>query len=184
MTEPHVTTEAGHGGVRSEEDRISTPRIVAVGVGSLLLFFLASLASSVYLQTRQGEHGPVPIPPEVGRSKIGLVEQQDFDLAVRGLIEDADNRARSILESHRKELEDGVALLLANETLTVEDFAPLRGQRDREARLERLASFGWVDRSTGVADVPIDVAMDLVAKGVRAEGGSGQEQRNAPGGQP
>ncbi len=141
MTDPHATDEAGHGGVRSEEDRVSTPRVVAVGVGSLVLFFLAGLAASIYLSARQGEHGPILIPPEVGQSKIGLVEQQDFDLAVRG-------------------------------------------QRDRDARLERLGSYGWVDRSTGVVHLPIDVAMDLVAKGVRAEGGPGQEQRNAPGGQP
>ena len=58
---------------------------------------------------------------------------REIDLAVRDLIEDADNRARSILESHRKELEDGVALLLANETLTAEDFAPLRGVAPRES---------------------------------------------------
>jgi cell division protease FtsH len=51
---------------------------------------------------------------------------REIDLAVRDLIEDADNRARSILKSRRKELEDGVALLLAKETLTAEDFPPLR----------------------------------------------------------
>jgi hypothetical protein len=141
MTDPHVTEGHAHGAVRQEEDRISTGRIVAVGIGSLVLFFLAGLASSVYLSVRQGEHGPVPIPPEVGQSKIGLVEQQDFDLAVRG-------------------------------------------QRDRAARLERLGSYGWVDRSAGVAHVPIDVAMDLVAKGVRAEAGAGQQERTSPGGQP
>ena len=139
--DPHRAQGAPHGGVRSEEDRISTPAILAVGVGSLVLFFLAGLAASVYLLAREGEHGPLPIPPELGQSKIGLVEQQDFDLAVRG-------------------------------------------QRDREGRLERLGSFGWVDRSTGVAHMPIDVAMDLVAKGVRAKGGPGQQERTSPGGQP
>jgi hypothetical protein len=139
MTDPHGAQ--GHGAVRSEEDRISTGRIIAVGVGSLVIFFLAGLASSVYLQERQGEHGPIPIPPEIGQSKIGMVEQQDFDLAVRG-------------------------------------------ERDRAVRRERLGSFGWVDRSTGVAHVPIDVAMELVAKGVRASPGPAQEQRQVPGGQP
>jgi hypothetical protein len=141
MTDPHGAHAAPHGDVRSEEDRVSTPAIVAVGVGSLVVFFLAGLAAAVYLFARQGEHGPIPVPPEVGQSKIGLVEQQDFDLAVRG-------------------------------------------ERDREARRERLGSFGWVDRSTGVAHVPIDLAMDLVTKGVRAQGGAGQEERTSPGGQP
>jgi len=45
---------------------------------------------------------------------------------------------------------------------------PLRGQGDRAARLERLRSYGWVDRAHGVAHIPIDVAMALVAAGVRA----------------
>lgn len=59
-----------------------------------------------------------------------------------------------------------------------------RGERDRAVRLERLRSYGWVDRAAGVAHIPIDEAMDLVAKGVRAAPGEGQEQRRYPGGQP
>ncbi len=141
MTDPHVTRGEGHGAVRSEEDRISTGKIVAVGVGSLVVFFLAGLAATSYLGLRRGEHGPIPIPPEVGQSKIGLVEQQNFDLAVRG-------------------------------------------ERDRAWRVERLGSFGWVDRSQGVAHVPIDLAMDLVAKGVRPSAAPTREERPAPGAQP
>lgn len=141
MTDPHTPHGHGHGGVRSEEDRISTPTIVIVGVASLVVFFLAGLASSSYLQVRQGERGPLPLPPEVGKSKIGMVEQQLFELSVRG-------------------------------------------ERDRAARLERLRSYGWVDRPGGVAHIPIDRAMDLVAKGVRAAPGPGQEERRVPGGQP
>jgi hypothetical protein len=141
MTDPHTPHGHGHGEVRSEEDRISTPTIVIVGVASLVVFFLAGLAASSYLQVRQGERGPLPIPPEVGRSKIGMVEQQMFDLSVRG-------------------------------------------ERDRAARLERLRSYGWVDRAGGVAHIPIDRAMDLVARGVRPAPGSAQEERRVPGGQP
>ncbi len=141
MTDPHAEHGAGHGAVRSEEDRISTGKVVAVGVGSLVLFLLASLVTSAYHQVRHGEHGPFPIPPEVGQSKIGIVEQQQFDLAVRG-------------------------------------------ERDRAARVEHLGSYGWVDRSTGVAHVPIDLAMDLVAKGVRASPGPARQERPVPGAQP
>ncbi len=141
MTDPHAEQGAGHGAVRSEEDRISTGKVVAVGVGSLVLFILASIVTSVYQQVREGEHGPLPVPPELGQSKIGIVEQQQFDLAVRG-------------------------------------------ERDRAARLERLESYGWVDRSTGVVHVPIDVAMDLVAKGVRASSAPARPERTDPGGQP
>ncbi len=62
---------------------------------------------------------------------------REIDLAVRDLIEGADNRARSILEAHRKDLEAGVELLIAKETLTADDFAPLRGMTPRESVAER-----------------------------------------------
>jgi hypothetical protein len=141
MTDPHAPHGHGHGDVRSEEDRISTPTIVIVGVASLVVFFLAGLAASSYLQVRQGERGPLPIPPEAGQSKIGMVEQQLFELSVRG-------------------------------------------ERDRATRLERLRSYGWVDRAGGVAHIPIDQAMELVAKGVRPAPGPAQEERRVPGAQP
>lgn len=130
-----------HGGVRSEEDRISTPTILVVGVASLVLFIVSGLAVSAYFHVRQGERPALPIPPEIGQSKIGMVEQQLFERAVRG-------------------------------------------QRDRAVRLERLGSYGWVDRGAGVAHIPIDRAMELVAKGVRARPGAGREERRIPGGQP
>jgi hypothetical protein len=130
-----------HGGVRSEEDRISTPRIVAVGVASLAIFVVSGWAVVAYFQHRMTAAPLPPIPAEVGRSKIAMVEQQLFGVAERGA-------------------------------------------RDREARLERLGSYGWVDRRSGVAHIPIDEAMNLVVKGVRARpGGPGPEERRI-GGQP
>jgi cell division protease FtsH len=62
---------------------------------------------------------------------------REIDLAVRSLIEDADARARSILEARRGELEEGVKLLIAKETLTVEDFPPLGALPPREAAAQR-----------------------------------------------
>src|ERR1700687_7421 len=50
---------------------------------------------------------------------------REIDLAVRDLIEEADARARAILERRRGDLDVGVALLIARETLTAEEFAPL-----------------------------------------------------------
>lgn len=137
----HEAHGHAHGGVRSEEDRISTGRIVAVGVASLLLFLVSGLAVARYFQVRLAEHPGPPVPAALGRSKIGLVEQQLFDRAARG-------------------------------------------ERDRAGRRERLGSFGWVDRGAGVAHIPIDRAMELVGKGVRARPGGGQEERRVPGGQP
>jgi hypothetical protein len=133
--QPHA-----HGGARSEEDRVSTPRIVAVGVASLLIFILSGGAVVAYFKARMAAAALPPLPAEVGRSKIGLVEQQLFGLAERGL-------------------------------------------RDREVRLERLGSYGWVDRRAGVAHIPIDQAMELVVKGVRAKPAGAQEERRI-GGQP
>jgi len=95
MTDPHLHTPGhDHGQVRSEEDRVSTPVIVGVGVGSLLVFLLAGAAAVGYLRMRQGEHPPILIPPEVGQSKIGMVEQDLFDVAVRGQRDHAQRRER------------------------------------------------------------------------------------------
>ncbi|WP_307437085.1 ATP-dependent zinc metalloprotease FtsH [Labrys monachus] len=51
---------------------------------------------------------------------------REIDLAVRGLIEEAANRARAILERRRVDLDAGSALLLDKETLTPAEFEPLR----------------------------------------------------------
>ncbi|WP_102960341.1 ATP-dependent zinc metalloprotease FtsH [Mangrovicella endophytica] len=51
---------------------------------------------------------------------------REIDLAVRQLIEQAGRHARDILEQRRSDLEAGAALLLQKETLTAEEFAPLR----------------------------------------------------------
>jgi len=51
---------------------------------------------------------------------------REIDLAVRDLVEAGDVRARAILEAHRADLDKGVELLIAKETLTTEEFAPLR----------------------------------------------------------
>jgi cell division protease FtsH len=62
--------------------------------------------------------------------------EREIDVAVRGLIEDADACARGILEKHRGDLEAGVELLMAKETLSAEEFAPLRQAVAREQAAE------------------------------------------------
>lgn len=114
----------GHGKVRSEEDRIPSVPILLVGVGALVVFFLASFATLSFLRVKEGDRPLLPVPQELGQSKIGLVEQQLFESSTRG-------------------------------------------RRDHEARLERLGSYGWVDRKQGVVHLPIERAMELSAKGVR-----------------
>ncbi|MDA9507939.1 cell division protein FtsH [Bradyrhizobium sp. CCBAU 11386] len=51
---------------------------------------------------------------------------REIDLAVRNLVEAGDATARKILAERRSDLEAGVELLIANESLTAEQFAPLR----------------------------------------------------------
>jgi cell division protease FtsH len=51
---------------------------------------------------------------------------REIDLAVRDLIEAGGASARAILERRRGDLDAGVALLITRETLTAEEFAPLR----------------------------------------------------------
>jgi hypothetical protein len=126
MTDPHAAPP-GHGQVRQEEDRIPQIPIIAVGVASLVIFFLASFVTIGYLRIREGDRPPLPVPAELGQSKIGLVEQQLFDLSTRG-------------------------------------------ERDRQARMDRLGSYGWVDRRAGIVHLPIERAMELAAQGVRPPG--------------
>jgi hypothetical protein len=126
MTERHTEGVPAHGKVRSEEDRVPALPVVSVGIAALVVFFLASLVTITYLRGREAERPFPPVPPEIGQSKIGLVEQQ--------LFESAD-----------------------------------RGERDRAERLKRLGSFAWVDRRRGIVRIPIDLAMELTARGVRPQ---------------
>ena len=57
---------------------------------------------------------------------------REIDLAVRDLVEAGEACARAILEKHRRDLDEGVAILIARETLTAEEFAPLRPASMRE----------------------------------------------------
>jgi cell division protease FtsH len=52
---------------------------------------------------------------------------REIDVAVRDLIEEGSTSARAILERRRGDLDEGARLLIAKETLTAEEFAPLRG---------------------------------------------------------
>ena len=54
---------------------------------------------------------------------------REIDLAVRDLIEAAGARAREILGNRRRDLDAGVVLLIQKETLTAEEFEPLRERK-------------------------------------------------------
>jgi ATP-dependent Zn protease len=52
--------------------------------------------------------------------------EREIDLAIRDIVARGGARAEAILTQRRRDLDDGVQLLLAQETITAEAFAPLR----------------------------------------------------------
>jgi cell division protease FtsH len=52
---------------------------------------------------------------------------REIDLAVRSIVEAGAARARGLLEQRRAELDAGAELLLGKETLTADEFPPLKG---------------------------------------------------------
>lgn len=68
--------------VRAEPDRIATPRLLAIAAITLALFLGASVATGWgmdWWQRRLLPEGPPALPAEVGRLKIGVVEQRLFE---------------------------------------------------------------------------------------------------------
>ena len=123
-----MSDQSHHPAIRAEPDRIGTPRILAVGAAALIFFAAASWFTIRYGYDRTLAEvlpdGPAAPPSEIGRNKIGIVEQRLFSLAVE----------------------------------------PAEW---RQQQVQRLHSWGWVDRKAGVVHVPIDVAMARVARGDR-----------------
>jgi hypothetical protein len=51
----------------------------------------------------------------------------------------------------------------------------------KEVELRRLNGYGWVDRAAGIAHIPIERAIDIVAsKGLPAGGGPAEKSTEAP----
>ena len=84
------------------------------------------------MDAKVGQRTYAPRPqtfiPAIQDAVVSATEEtgREIDLAVRQLIEAGASCAREILERRRAELEAGVQLLLKQETLTAEQFAPLR----------------------------------------------------------
>ncbi|MFS2156742.1 ATP-dependent zinc metalloprotease FtsH [Pseudomonas sp. Pseusp122] len=51
---------------------------------------------------------------------------REIDLGIRALLDDAYGRAKALLQAHRADLDKGARLLMEKESLTAEEFAPLR----------------------------------------------------------
>jgi cell division protease FtsH len=94
----------------------------------------ADLGNRVYSAQRQTFLG-VP-----GGDVVELADQtqREIDMAIKARVEGALACARDLLTAHRKELDEGAELLLARETLTDQDFPPIRpaGKRGESAAAE------------------------------------------------
>jgi cell division protease FtsH len=92
----------------------------------------------------------LPEGQNFGRQKDYSDEtSREVDLAVRSMINEAFVSAKDILKEHRSDLEAGAKLLVARETITPEDFPPLRrreshmtpgGQGNGARRTTRLST--------------------------------------------
>jgi len=83
-----------------------------------------SLGNRVYAPPRHSFLGDIALPPM--RGEISEQTTREIDLAVRELVETAERRALAVLQARRADLDAGAALLLEHETLTADDFPPLR----------------------------------------------------------
>jgi len=107
--------------VAQEQQKMNWPMILGVGIGSILIFAVATVWSTYILNSTRAEMqpaGPPPLPKQVDQYEVGIVNQRVFAL---------DQRAA----------------------------------QKRLQQIERLRSYGWVDREAGVAHIPIDEAMKM-----------------------
>jgi cell division protease FtsH len=94
-----------------------------------------ALGQAVYEPQRQaflGE-GAIGVKPKEYSEETA----REIDMAIRGLVDEAFQRATDVLKKRRKDLEKGVQLLLEKETLTPEEFPPLASQKAEKKQPER-----------------------------------------------
>jgi len=91
-----MTEHAQGGHPPAEVDRVQSWTVVAVGVASLLLFFVASAITVTYMRREERALNPAHpmLPSEAGNRKIGMVEQQLFESADRARTLQSDKKAR------------------------------------------------------------------------------------------
>jgi hypothetical protein len=127
--------QAGGHGTASEvahaQQQMSWPWILGVGLGSILIFAVATVWSTHILNATRAEMqpgGPPPLPKGVDQYEVGIVNQRVFAL---------DQRAA----------------------------------QKRLQQMERLRSYGWVDREAGLAHIPIDEAVRMYLADQAKKGG-------------
>lgn len=88
-----------------------------------------TLGNRVYGAKRQSFLGQ----PLANEAEVSEETLREIDLAVRALVERAYEKAKEVLGRRRKDLDEGATLLLEKETLTDEDFPPLRSRDEKIA---------------------------------------------------
>lgn len=79
---------------RAETDWINSSAVLAVGFGALAIFVVLSAVAVAWARHSNAVTPQAALPPEVGQTKIGLVEQQLFGTNLRGARERAAQQAR------------------------------------------------------------------------------------------
>jgi cell division protease FtsH len=100
-------------------------------------FGMTSAVGQAVLEAKHGQY--------MEQQAFGMVAKdyseetaREVDLAVRQLIEDAYEQAKTILTAHMSDLKAGAELLLENETITPEEFSPI--SRAKNVKTEQSAS--------------------------------------------
>jgi hypothetical protein len=65
------------------EEGIAWGTLLAVGIGSIVVFAVSILIATKVLHAREKElqtNGPDPMPAQIGQSEIGVVDQVPFDV--------------------------------------------------------------------------------------------------------
>lgn len=97
-----------------------------------------------------------PFLPGITRDRIQAAETtaREIDVAVRDIVAHAFDRATKILQVRNADLERGAELLLARETITADDFAPIRSAAaaaDEDARAVTIAPAAMAASDAGSA---------------------------------
>ncbi|TYC51507.1 ATP-dependent zinc metalloprotease FtsH [Rhodobacterales bacterium] len=70
--------------------------------------------------------------PAGDMADVSSQTQREIDDAIKMRVEKAFAEAKDLLNAHRNELDEGARLLLSNETITSDDFPPIRPLAERE----------------------------------------------------
>jgi cell division protease FtsH len=81
-----------------------------------------TLGNRIYAVSRAEYLGPIPVQ----HSDISEGTAREIDLAVRRMVDEAFAQASAILTERRQDLDAGAALVLQKETITAEEFPPLK----------------------------------------------------------